>query len=51
MLDDAIDLGRGALVLAMSLTGPWRKDSWWPSWILFAAAAFNVAIGLAWFLA
>ena len=50
MLDATLNLGLGALELATSLTGPWRKDSW-PARILFGAAAFNVAIGLGWFLA
>lgn len=31
------NLGLGSLVLAMSLTGPWRKDSWWPARILWGA--------------
>ncbi len=51
MIDCAMTLGLGSLVLAMSLIGPWRKDSWWPARILFGAASFNLAIGLAWFLA
>ena len=52
MLDATLNLGLGSLVLAMSLTGPWRKDSWWPPVrIFFGVAAFNVAIGLGWFLA
>ena len=50
MLDATMNLGLGALVLAMSLTGPWRKDSWWPARILFGVAVFNVAIGIAYFL-
>ncbi len=50
MFDATMNLGLGSLVLAMSLTGPWRKDSWWPARILFGAAAFNVAIGTAYFL-
>ena len=31
MLDATLNLGLGSLVLVMSLTGPWRKDSWWPA--------------------
>ena len=50
MFDATINLGLGSLVLVMSLTGPWRKDSCWPARILFGVAAFNVAIGLGWFL-
>ena len=50
MLDAAMNLALGSLVLAMSLTGPWRKDSWWPARVLFGAAAFNVAIGIAYVL-
>ena len=37
-------------VLAMSLTGPWRRDSWWQARVLFGAAAFDVALGIAYFL-
>ena len=34
MLDATLNLGLGPLVLVMSLTGPCRKDSWWPSAVL-----------------
>ena len=50
MLDATLNLGLGSLVLAMSLTGPWRKDSWWPARSLLGVAAFNVAIGTAYLL-
>ena len=50
MLDATMNLGLGSLVLVMSLTGPWRRDSWWPARILFGVAAFNVALGIAYFL-
>ena len=50
MLDATMNLGLGALVLAMALTGPWRMDPWWPARILFGVAAFNVVLGTAYFL-
>ena len=51
MLDATLNAGLDSLVLAMSLTGPWPRNSWWPACVLFGAAAFNVVIGLGWFLA
>ena len=50
MFDATMNLGLGALGLAMSLTGPWRKDSWWPARTLFGVAALNVALGTAYLL-
>ena len=50
MPDATLNLGLGSPVLVMSLTGPWRKDSWWPARVLFGGAAFNVAIGIAYVL-
>ena len=50
MFDATMNLGLGSLVLAMSLTGPWRMDSWRPARVLFGVAAFNVALGPAYFL-
>ncbi len=47
MFDATMNLGLGSLVLVMSLTGPWRRDSWWPARALFTVAAFNVALGTA----
>ncbi len=47
MFDATMNLGLGSLVLVMSLTGPWRKDSWWPARILFQVAGFNVVLGIA----
>ncbi len=47
MSDAELNVMLGCGGIALAIYGPWSSQKFIPAWLLLAAAAFNVGLGLA----